>query len=252
MRRAAIIAFAMLVLVPASAGAGATPAPVALSATPARVMLTGSGAATVRVTNTGQSPLVVDVSRAAFSLDLRGRPRVGRGTATWLTVKPARIVVPVRGTRPLTVTTRLPRRVEPGDHDALVLLTTRPRRGAAVAVRMRLGIVVVVRAPGRVVRRLTIAGLGVRRGAKGRVLELLLFNRGNVTETLERAQVRLVLRRGRAKLRLRGEPRPLRPHTRGIVQLRNAGRLAGWVTAEAEVVPPSGGPPVRRTFRVKL
>ena len=53
---------------------------------------------------------------------------------------------------------RLPMTVEPGDHDALVLLTTRPRRGPAVAVRMRIGVVVVVRAPGRVVRRLALRG----------------------------------------------------------------------------------------------
>jgi hypothetical protein len=255
MRRLAGTALAFAVLVPASAGAGTAAPPLAISATPARVTLAGSGEATVRVTNPGQSPLVVDVSRATFALDLRGRPTIAMGTgrriATWLAVHPARLVVPVGATRPLTVTARLPRLIEPGDHDALVLLTTSPRRGASVAVRMRLGIVVVVRAPGRVVRRLAVAGLRVRRGAGGRILEAVIVNRGNVTETLARGQVRVVLRRGGAQVRLRAGDRDLRPRTRGVVRLRYAGRLAGWVTATVEISA-RGVPAARRTFRIKL
>ena len=257
MRRTAAVVVAVLVLAPASTGASTARPALAFTATPARVELAGSGQATVRVTNRGRRPLAVDVGRAGFSLDLRGRPRIVaragvRAATPWLTVRPRRFLLRAGASRRLTVTSRLPRRVEPGDHDALVLLTTRPRRRAGVAVRMRIGIVVVVRAPGRVVRRLALRGLRVRRVRGTRVLELRVANRGNVTETIDRGRIRVVLRRGSARTSLRVEPRRLRPRTSGIVQLRYRGRINGWVTARVRIAPDPGGRVVSRTFRVRL
>ena len=193
----------------------------------------------------------------SISLDRRGRPRIGsrggiRAATSWLRIRPARFVLRPGASRSLIVTSRLPRRVEPGDHDALVLLTTRPRRGAGVAVRMRIGVVVVVRAPGRVVRRVAVRGARVRRVGRARVLELRLVNRGNVTERLGRGRIRVVLRRGRIHATLRAGPRMLRPRTSGIVQLRYRGRLRGWVTAQVRIAPEPGRHAVRRTFRVRL
>ena len=257
MSRALVLALTALVLVPASAGAGTTRPPLGLTATPARVALAGSVETAVRVMNPGSTSIVVDVARAGFALDLRGRPRVvartgGRAAASWLTVRPGRFVLRPRASRSVTIASRLPRRVEPGDHDALVLLTTRPRYSGGVAVRMRIGIVVVVRAPGPVFRRLAVGPLRVRRAAGARVLELFVVNRGNVTETLERGRVRMVLRGRSGTVRLRPEPRDLRPRTGGLVQAAYRGRLRGWVTAHVEVAPPSGARPVRRSFRVKV
>jgi hypothetical protein len=209
------------------------------------------------VTNTGSTPVVVDVARAGFSLDPRGRPRIaargGRRAATaWLNVRPRRFSVGAGASAWLTVASRLPAVVEPGDHDALVLLTSRPLRRGAVAVRMRIGVVVVVRAPGRVVRRLTLGRLGVRRSGGNRVLELTVVNRGNLTERLGRGSVRLTLRRGPAHARLVAEARDLRPRTGGIVQFRYRGRWRGWVDAEAEIAVEAGAPVVRRSVRVRL
>jgi len=257
MKRAAGLALVALALAPPSAGASATRPALALTATPAHVALAGSGRATVRVTNAGRRAIKVDVTRAGFSLDLRGRPRVvrrgGRRAATpWLRVRPRRLVLRAGASRPLTVVSRLPRRVEPGDHDALVLLTTRPQRGAGVAVRMRLGVVVVVRAPGLVVRRLALRRLRVRRVHRARIVELLVVNRGNVTERLDRGSVRVVLRRRVRHVRLRAEVRQLRPRTRGVFQFRYRGRLKGRVTATVRIVPEPGLPPVMRTFRIRL
>jgi hypothetical protein len=256
MRRTAGLVFAVLVLVPASAGASTPRPPVALTATPAHVSIAGSGRATVRVANPGSSPLVVEVGRAGFSLDLRGRPRIvprdgARTAASWLSVQPGRFVLAAGASRMLAVSSRLPPRIEPGDHDALVLLTTRPRRGAGVAVRVRIGVVVVVRAPGRIVHRLVLGGLRVRRTHGARILELGMTNRGNVTETLARDRVRVSLR-GRARREtVRAETRDLRPRTSGVVQLRYRGSLRGWTTAQVEIAP-IGGQVVRRSFRVKL
>jgi hypothetical protein len=257
MSRSLVLALAALVLVPASAGAGTPRPPLGLTATPARVALAGSVQTAVRVMNPGSTPVVVDVARAGFSLDLRGRPRVVRRTgaraaASWLRVRPRRFVLHPGASRSVTVASRLPRRAEPGDHDALVLLSTRPRRTGGVAVRMRIGVVVVVRAPGRVDRRLAVRGLHVRRASGARVLELLVVNKGNVTETLERGRVRIVLRGRAGSARLRAEPRDVRPRTRGLVQAPYRGRLRGWVTAQVEIGSQSGGRPLRRAFRIKL
>jgi hypothetical protein len=249
---------ATILLVPATAGAsGVARPPVALTATPAHVSLAGSARATIRVANTGVRPVVVDVARAGFSLDLRGHPRIvprdgARAAVSWLSVRPRRFVLRPGRSREVIVTSRLPRRVEPGDHDALVLLTTRPWRRKGVAVRMRIGVVVVVRAPGRVVRRLELRTLRVQRVRRARTLELLVANRGNVTESLERGRVVVWLRRGTTLERLRAEARELRPRTRGLVQLRYRGRLRGWVTARAVIASQQGRRVTQRTFRIRL
>jgi hypothetical protein len=256
MSRAAGLALAAVVLVPASTAGTARP-PLALTATPAHVSLSGSERSVIRVTNAGGNPVVVDVARAGFSLDLRGRSRVvrrggDRSAGPWLTVRPRRFPLAAGASRWLAVSSRLPAGVEPGDHDALVLLTARPRRSAGVVVRMRIGVVVVVRAPGRVVRRLALRGLRVRRGRRAWIFQLSVVNHGNVTETLERGRVSISLRRGAAHARLGAEARALRPRTSGVVQFAYRGGLSGWVTARAQVAAQPGRPGARRTFRVRL
>ena len=257
MIRAAALLLAATVLVPASAGAGTPRSPLALTAAPAQIALPGAARTEVRVTNAGLSVVVVDVVRAGFSLDLRGRPRVvpgdgARAAASWLTVAPRHFVLRPGTTRSLTVTSRLPRRVEPGDHDALVLLSTRPRRDGGVAVRMRIGVVVVVRAPGPIVRRLVVRDLRVLRARGARVLELRLANRGNVTESLARGVVRVGLRRGALDVRLGANGRVFRPRTEGVVQIPCPRFLRGWLTATVGIASEPGRAAAQRTFRVRL
>jgi len=256
MIRAVGIGLVLFVLVPAAAGTSTTRPPVALTASPAHVALAGSGQSTIRVTNSGSRPVLVDVARAGFSLDLHGRPRISppggaRAAGAWLTVRPRRLALGAGASSVLTVTSRVPRRAEPGDHDALVLLTTRPQQGLGLPVRMRIGVVVVVRAPGRIVRRLELRELRVRRTGRARTLELLVVNRGNVTETLGRNRADIALHgHGLVQARLRPAARELRPRTSGIVQFSYRGRLRGWVTARVRVS--SGRDSVHRTFRVRL
>ena len=251
---------ALLAFVPAQAGTNAARPPVSLVAAPARVILAGSARQTVTVTNSGSRRVVLDVTRAGYALDLRGRPRVvrrglGRHAASaWLTVRPARLTLPAGGSAALSVSARLPRGAEPGDHGALVLLTTRPIRSAAVTVRMRLGVVVIVRAPGTIVRRIELLRVRVRPPGRPGVLELVLANRGNVTEVVGPSCVRATLRRvGEVLARLRPTARRLLPHTRGIVELRYPRGVRGWATVRLE---PSGRPPcartLSRTLRVRL
>src|SRR5262249_23633981 len=148
-----------------------------------------------------------------------------RIAASWLTVRPRRLVLPAGGTGVLRVSSTVPRRAEPGDHPALVLVTTRPRAGARIGVRMEIGIVVEVRVPGAVVHRLALGSLRARRHGARRMLELGLANLGNVTELVGPARLRIrVLQGGRVVGRAQPARRELLPRSRGIDEIRYRGR----------------------------
>jgi hypothetical protein len=252
------VAVCVFVLALAPAGASTTRTPVGLTAAPARVVLSGTSRAAVRLTNSGTKRLVVDVSRAGFALTLRGRPRIvrargARSAAAWLRLRPKRLVLPARTSASLLVSARVPPNAEPGDHDALMLLTTRPSVGGRVAVRVRLGVVVVVRAPGTVVRRLKLRGLRVARHGGRRVLELQVANYGNVTEKLPRARVTLSrLRTPRRLVTLLAAERDVRPHTQGILEFQLRRRLRGAASARVVIPAVPGRNAIRRTYAIQL
>jgi hypothetical protein len=247
----------VLALALAPAEAGAARKPVALMAAPARVVLAGTTRAVVRVTNPGTKRVVVDASRAGFALTLRGRPRIvrrgARSAAPWLKLNPTRFALGARTSAFLLISATVPRNAEPGDHDALVLLTTHPSAGARVAVRVRLGVVVVVRAPGTVVRRLELRRLWVARRGGRRLLELRVANRGNVTETLARVHVTVSRARTRRRLATLGAARrDVRPHSQGILEFRLRPRLHGAVRVRAVIPAAPGRSGIRRTYALRL
>jgi hypothetical protein len=247
---AAVSAAVVALAAPALAGAAA-PSPVSLVASPSHVALTGSARAPVTVANSGTNPVVVDVARAGFALDLRGRPRAVSWRSSWLAVGPRRLTLAPGATATLTVSAHVPRRAEPGDHSELVLLTSRPPTRRGLPVRLRLGVVVVVRAPGKVVRRVSAISLRVRGAGTARVLGLLLTNRGNVTESVGGPCTVLWLhRRGRILARLRAIERRILPHTRGLFELVYRGRLRGRLQATSP--PPTPGCPRIRSPRFLL
>lgn len=230
---------------------------VSLVASPARVSLVGAASRTVRVTNTGADPMIVDVAQAGFALDLHGRPRVvprpGTGPAPWLAARPQRLALRPGRSASLTVSAALPAHAAPGDHTALVLLTTRPRSGGALSVRMRPGIVVSLRVPGPVVRRLVVRGVRLLRAHRGSTIEVSLANRGNVTEVVDGRRVTVLLRRrGHVLATLRPALRELLPRSRGIAEVRYAGRPRGALTAVVEFAPSAGGPTLRRSFPLRF
>ena len=242
-------AIAACLLAPASAGVRAARPPVSLVASPAHVSLAGAARRVVTLTSSGSEPVSVEVRRAGYALDLRGRPRVLAARASWLRVRPRRLTLAPGQKASFVIVSAPPRRAEPGDHSELVLLTTRPLRTAALSVRMRLGVVVVVRMPGRVVRRLAVLGVRVRPPR----LEVLVANRGNVTETIARRCVTVTLRRrGRVLARLHPVPRLLLPRTRGVLEVplgrRRRGRLR--VVVALSTGPPCAAPR-RRSFAIR-
>jgi hypothetical protein len=210
------------------------------------------------VTNSGAKRVIVDVSRAGYALTLRGRPRIvrargARSAAAWLNLQPRRLALRAHHSASLILSSTVPRKAEPGDHDALVLLTTQPSGVARVAVRARLGVVVVVRVPGKIVRRLRLRGLRVARRGGRRLLELRIANRGNVTETLSRARVSVVrARTGRRLATLAALPREVRPHTQAIAEFRYRRFLRGAVNARVVIPAVPGRSAVRRTYSIRL
>ena len=226
---------------------------IGLSASPLRLMLRGASAAAITVRNPGRKALLVDVSRAGFARSLRGRPqlRPAGAAAGWLRLRPKRIRIRAGASAILHVHAAPARGTAPGDHPALVLLTTRPLGVKHVRVRLRVGVIVDLRVRGRVVRKLDATSLTVRRSGARRLLELRLFNRGNVTERLSRCGLRLALvRGGRVLSTLRPRHGELLPHSAGIAEFVYRGRARGLVLARIRLRPPLRGP--ARSFRVGL
>ena len=245
---ALVLAVAAASIPGAAAGRG-----IGLSASPLRLTLRGASAAAITVRNPGRRPLLVEVARAGFGRSLRGKPRVrpARGAAAWLRLRPKRIRLGADGKAVLHVRAAPARRTGPGDHPALVLLTTRPLGVKHVRVRLRVGVIVNLRVRGRIVRRLDARGLGVRRVGTRRLLELRLVNRGNVTERLGRDGLRLsLLRGGRRFATLEPRRSELLPHGTGVVVFPYRGRVRGAVVARIELRSPVRG--ARRSFRVRL
>ena len=238
-------------LAPAFPAAGAGRPLVSLVATPSHVVLAGRGRETIHVQNTGVQRVLVDVARSGFALDLRGRPRIvprrAQSATSWLVVRPRVLAIPAGKSRDLTVASVLPGRAQPGDHSGLVLLVSRPHRSRALAIQMRLGVVVVVRAPGKIVRQLVPMRLNVVRARSARRLEVTLANRGNVTETLTRGCLRIALyRQSRLLVRLAPPARQLLPRTRGIVEVLYRGPIRGRVRAVVQSLRAAACPRVRR------
>src|SRR5262249_23510062 len=176
-----------------------------------------------------------------------------RSAAAWLSLRPRRLALPAHTSASLLLSATVPRKAEPGDHDALVLLTTQPSGAARVAVRARLGVVVVVQVPGKIIRRLRLRGLRVDRRGGHRLLELRVANRGNVTETLFRVRVSVVrARTGPRRAPLVACVRGARPRGRALVESRSRGARGGAAGAGGVFPAVSGRSAVRRTYSIRL
>lgn len=248
MRRCLVLA-ALLVAAAPLPGAAATGG-IGLSASPVRLRLDPGKSALISVRNPGSKPLLVDVSRAGYGRSLRGRARIRPArAAAWLRLGPRRLRLRARATAVLRVAASPARGISPGDHPALVLLTTRPLGERHVRVRLRVGVVVFLHVPGRIVRRVDLQRLSVLRRGRRRLLELRLVNRGNVIERLGGGRLRLaLLRRGRVLATLRAGRLELLPHSSGIAEFSYRGPRLGTITARAELRPPG----VRRSYRIHI
>lgn len=201
-------------------------AALTLSVSPARVSFVAPASRTVDLRNTGAERVEVTVGRRALD---------GRGAKDWLTVRPARVLLSAGAEARLTVRAGV-HGAAPGDHGLLLLLVGRPLDGTGVAVRLRLGVPVRVRIPGRIVHRLRLRGLTVRPHRRSCDLLLSLANLGNVTEQLRGQVTVTIMRSNRMVSRLRPRrPRELFPGMRTLLTLPYAGHIRGPVTALVKV-----------------
>jgi hypothetical protein len=241
-RFAGVAVLAAAALIP-SAAAGGNPAAV-LGVSPLRLELTGASTSSITVRNPGAHPLIVTASRAGFARTLHGKPRIkaARGAAGWLRLQPRRLRLAPHATRSFHLTVTPPAGARPGDHPALVLLSTRPPAAKTVHVLVRVGVVVLVRVAGTIVHRVEPRALSVRRDGATRLFALRLANRGNVAERLRGGRLELVLsRRGKRIATLRSRLVDLLPHSVGIAQFPYRGAVRGRVRATVVLRPATIG-----------
>jgi hypothetical protein len=255
----ALSSLALAVALAAPAAAGAAPRPVAgLRASPARLVLARSQRGEIRVENPGRTAVVVEVARAGFAFGPRGRPFAlltgvaAQRASSFLAVRPARLVLAPGAAARIAVAAAAPHGAA-GDHPALVVLTARPAVARKVAVRLRIGVTIVVRDGGKLRRRLVVAGLHVRAAHAVRILRAAVVNDGNVVEHLGRGALTVALiAHGSVVARLRSPPRELLPEGTASFELPYRGPVRGTVTAALAVVEPGRAEVLRRRFRVTL
>jgi hypothetical protein len=228
--------------------APATPA-VSVTAMPERVTVTPTRAASVTVLNTGRTRVVVDASSVGYALDARGRPRLGAPVRLFV-VSPLRLALRAGERAALRVVAAagfggLAR----GDHTGALLLATRPQ-GGAIPVAVRIGVVVTLRVPGRLLRRLVLGRARVSRGK----LVVPVRNVGDVDEWVGGRDVSLVVARaGRRPVRVFARPRHVLAHTRGLLELPWTVPRAAMLRVRT-IVSPRLRPVVvpRRPYRLRL
>jgi hypothetical protein len=250
-----MIAAVALTAAALSTGIAVAPAPLALSVSPAHITLDAGGKATVRVGGTGGRRLLLRAAVAGLALDPHGRPRIVglRDAGPWLTVRP-RTISAGRDGATFVVGSRRPARARPGDHSAIVLVTATVRSKTAIAVELRVGLVVTVRVAGRRIRRIEVIAADVRRlpGTRGHRILVTVANRGDVIESIGGAQLKVtLLRRGRIVGRLRVRPRKVLPHTSAVVRFPWPVHIRHGLVVRIALARPGGGT-TTRTFRLKL
>ncbi len=247
-----VLAAALIPSAMSSAAAGSSPA-AALGVSPLRIELNGASTASIKVHNPGTHALVVTATRAGFARTLHGKPRIkaARGAAGWLRTQPRRLRLAPHATASFRLTAKPPASARPGDHPAVVLLSTRPPANKTVHVLLRVGVVVLVRVAGTIVHDLEPQSLAVRRAGTKQRFSLRLENRGNVAERLRGAHLELVLsRHGKRFATLRAHLVDLLPHSAGIAEFVYRGAARGRVRAAVTLRPRSLGR--TRSFRVTL
>jgi hypothetical protein len=117
-----------------------------------------------------------------------------------------------------------------------VLVTGHPVQRTRIAVQLRVGVRVRIRAPGRLVHRIALSGLRARHSKRKRALLVSVTNRGNVTEQLRGRLSVTLAAGGRVFSRLRFvRHHDVYPGARATIVLPYAGRVRGVVTAVVKV-----------------
>jgi hypothetical protein len=233
------------------------------------VIVPGGTSRNLVLTNTGSREARYDISVGNYDISRDGQVTIdppltpGRSAKRWLTVTPRRVVLRSGESATLAVHATPSRVASPGDHHALVLILGSESREGTVRFRARIGVPMIVRVAGPLVRRLRVTRVTAVRSGRSRVIRVAVSNLGNVNErfTPQRGSFEILQRR-RVVARLGVLTRSFLPGTSGFLVARYSGRVQGPVTIRARVIPapvPEAGPgiatvprPVVRTARVRF
>jgi P pilus assembly chaperone PapD len=232
------------ILALAAAPAIATAAPLSLAVSPTRLILAGTTQSTLNVVNTSSDPASVRVSVGTFSTNPTGgvivNPRTPppRSAERWVTVSPSVLNLAPGESAQVAVVSRPPHVAAPGDHQALILLTTDAPSPGQVLIRARVGITLLSRVGGPLFRRLQAHRVTVHRSGPLRVIRLGITNKGNVAERFGRGQMKVTLTRGGRTLgTVVAQVRTMLPGTSQIIAFPYRGKVTGNVRAVVTVTP---------------
>lgn len=217
---------------------------VSVSVSPTSLVLVAGDAGQLTLTNPGDAPATYDLRTGNYDIRPDGTvvvdpPRPpSRSARDWLTVTPATVRVDAGRSVVLRVASRRVRAATPGDHHALVLITSRVARrgGGQVGVRAQVGIGVIVRVPGGYHRRVAVSSPYAVATGRTRWVSVRISNLGNINERFNAGQIRLeLLRGGRVVGRGVASQRSILPGEAGVIAIPYRGRLRGTLTARITV-----------------
>jgi hypothetical protein len=215
--RAAILTAAALAVLPAAlpaVAATASAAPpraagpgAAMAISPPRLTVPAGQVSKVQrleIENRGRSVLRVHTERSAFNQLPNGStvlvPNAPYSAANWVTITPARIIVPAGAHRFVRIRIRVPAHAEPGDHHLAIIFLLPPARGRGnIHVSAGIGVPTVITVPGRVtddLRVLRISAPGFSAGGPLR-LRATVRESGDVHHSFRGAGNRLTAMIGR-------------------------------------------------------
>lgn len=237
----------------AAAVAGAAGPALTISASPFSLKLQGAATSSIHVVNPGSHPVSVQVSTGDLAVSQTGKisvdpkKRPALSARSWLAVSPGRLTLPAGGVADVSVVTHPPTNAAPGDHYALVLLTTVPPNGVQVGVRTRIGVSVIDTVAGAVAMTPKVAHAAAVKIGKRHLLQLRIVNRSAFVQRLTRGMVTLDIRRGAKRLaHLVAPARVLLPHSTALVSVPYPKAIHGTFTVTTKI-----GTATRR-FRLRL
>ena len=219
---------------------------ISVSVAPSHLVIPAGQTQDLTISNPGSDPVTFDLSTGNYVLSANGQVQIdpkqppARSAKDWIRLSPSTVTIDGQQSATIHVATKRVSSAAPGDHQALVFITSRATSTpGSVGVQTRLGIGVVVRVPGTLIRRLRVNKPTVATRGGVRVLQVRITNAGNINERFEKGQVRVTLRTGAAKTVLIAKPQNVLPGTYGIFSLPYRGKLTGTVKATATVRPGS-------------
>lgn len=246
-------------------GTGAEKSPpasgdIAMSVQPSEtIVVSGGESKTITLTNTGAVPTKYFMAIGNFDIDPEGSVRINppltpsRSAADWLKIDPPEVSLGVGKSAKIRVRATPSRSASAGDHGAIALFVTDVANQGQARFRGRIGVPMIVRVRGPLVRKVAIGRISVSRSGKSRVVRVRVINNGNVSERFTRQRISIqLLRGGRTVARLTARTRLFLPGTRGDILGRYNGRLRGRVVVRVTLTPaapPEAGPGIASVTR---